>query len=160
MKIRAGFVSNSSSTSFVVAFPAGFVATPATVRAYLFPTPRRAASWPTEAIAKAVYDQMTRAPQYSSTHIRMGLGGFRGCPRFEYDFRHPERNSLSFEVAARRYDEAYDRAALIYLVSRFGPGHDFYGFTFWDNVDDAAHDAIADRWRFAGVPHTRPLAGH
>jgi hypothetical protein len=160
MKIRAGFVSNSSSTSFVVSFPAGFVATPATVQAYLFPTPARAAGWPTQAIARAVCTQMAYDAKYHTARIRMALGGFAGAPRFDWDHRHPERNKTSLEAAIAAWEPLYDAAAQAYLVARFGPGHDFYGFTFWDNVDDAAHEAIADRWRFAGVPHTRPLAGH
>jgi hypothetical protein len=36
MKIRVGFVSNSSSSSFVVAFPKGFKPTPANIKATLF----------------------------------------------------------------------------------------------------------------------------
>ena len=40
MKIRSGFVANSSSSSFVVAFPKGFIPTLKNVQDYLFgPTP-------------------------------------------------------------------------------------------------------------------------
>jgi hypothetical protein len=37
MKRRSGFVSNSSSSSFIVAFPKGFVPTRGTILDYLFP---------------------------------------------------------------------------------------------------------------------------
>jgi hypothetical protein len=154
VKLRAGFVSNSSSTSFVVAFPKGFHPTTEAVRIYLFgPRSGRARSLPVGEIAAAVYAQMTHQHPNDLALIQNSLGGFPGSPRLAYNVDHPERNKVSPEKAIAIYNVEYRQKLEPYLIRRLGRSTDIYGFTFWDDGGDPIASAIVNKYRFRGIPH-------
>ena len=160
MKIRAGFVSNSSSSSFVVAFPSGFKATPANVLAYLFDGRRggvrvagddESVSFP-EA-ATIIAGQMKGLRPNSPGRINEALGGWLpGLPDMSR-FQRAGSGAIDSEAwwaACEAYRRAYWEKTRPKLVAG---GADLYVFWFSDHN---GVEAILERGNtFAKVPHVR-----
>jgi hypothetical protein len=173
MKIRAGFISNSSSSSFIVAFPADFAPTVANIRAYLFG--KRTAGLPAyeggeplslERAAGAIYAQMRGVkPNDQHSLLRALGGGLHGEPdmgKFGIDLRHPNPDKVALDVAWRAWSDATERHHLDYLA-RHAPslpgGADLYAFTFWDNNGDGTGATLMHNYGFTGVPHLARVRG-
>jgi hypothetical protein len=86
VKIRRGFVSNSSSSSFIVVFPRGFVRTPENIHAYLFGQAPGTLAHPfstgtddlisTTQAAQMIAAQMHRQPANSRAAIERAANGW------------------------------------------------------------------------------------
>jgi hypothetical protein len=162
MKIRSGFVSNSSSSSFVVAFPAGFKATPANVQAYLFAGRRgglRLSGYEVtvnfEEAAKRIAAQMSRRKPNDPKRIEEALSGWvPGMPRsekFPLAGKPGETDWDAWSDALEAHQAAYWRKVKPTIAPH---GEDLYVFWFEDNKDTAS--AILERGStFAAVPHIK-----
>ena len=144
MKIRAGFVSNSSSSSFIVAFPAGFKPTKESVAAYLFrsgPTSMglhwdRKTPITSDELAAHVFAQMRRRKPNSAAAIARALIDWPAHPPV--------------------YGAAYDRAKAAFWVKEqarlSAGGRDLYVFSFSSEVDAVENELKSGR-PFAGIPY-------
>jgi hypothetical protein len=160
MKLRSGFVSNSSSSSFVVAFPIGFRPSIEAIKAYLFPgrtalaTSFYNADLPIDEAAARILAQMRGKRPNSATAIKGALSGgwISGMPDY---------NSAAFRKAGDRDIDwtAWTKAADAFRAAWWrkqkaliGPGHDLYVFWFAD--EDGVEGAILEHGNtFAAAPH-------
>jgi hypothetical protein len=165
VKLRAGFVSNSSSSSFIVAFPKNFKPTPEAIKVYLFP--RRKAlvvQYYDEVLSiddavRRIYAQMKGKHPNSPTAIRRALldGQVPGLPDHNaFPFRQPGTHETNWEAWHRAAD-ARRRAWWKQQAASLAPGHDLYVFQFGDESGTA--EAILEHAEtFRAVPHV--VIGH
>jgi hypothetical protein len=173
MKIRHGFVSNSSSSAFVVAFPT----TPKTVQELTgilfadqtqYPNPYPDINfdperpcidgWPVEQIAGIVFGDMKKGPLNRDEAIKILSSGY--CPDIDSDdFRLPdEQGKLSYQSKVDW--KAYSRAHNEWATSAYNelmekhPNALLYGFEYSDNDGDL-FCAMEHGGLFAALPHIR-----
>jgi hypothetical protein len=138
MKMRTGFVSNSSSSSFVVAFPVGFVPAPESIKAYLFA--HRSAigvsyyddTLSADEAARHIYAQMKGQRPNGLRAINAALRGWvPGQPKME-SFKKAGSNETDWEA----YDAAVEAFRKAYWIRQkpklVGSGADLYVFSFGD----------------------------
>lgn len=137
MKIRQGFVSNSSSSSFIVSFPKGFVPTKEAVKDYLFKGIDSIQEYgdpiSTDDMAEIICRDMLEQTPNDEQSLIEELGGSRGGPRFE---------AFKLKSDSRNFDwEAYDAARKAYASGLFESRYDLaqedlYIFSYSDNDGD------------------------
>jgi hypothetical protein len=170
VKLRVGFVSNSSSSSFIVAFPSGFKPTLTSVQAYLFgdrnPTFRTANGGRRLTAARAselIYDQMRGARPNDQKRLLAALGDGLPLPgepkwsKFGLDSKWTATDEKTLKAAWKAWTDAVKAHKRDYL-SRHAPklpgGADLYAFTFWDTGDEDPA-MLMYGYGFRGVPHLR-----
>ena len=160
MKIRAGFVANSSSTNFVVAFPRGFKPTPEAVKAYLFArrssitAPYYDKELPIDEAVRRICAQMIRQRPNGLRNIANALrGSLPGRPAMS---KFPLSGSKTGETDPKAYDaavEAHRRA----FWARKGPDlrakGDLYVFTFADDHKSIEEAILRHGHPFRAAPH-------
>jgi hypothetical protein len=142
MKVRAGFVSNSSSSSFVVGFPYK----PKTVEELryrlfgdkeLFPGYYDDVEFPTSQIAEVVFRDLNQQEPMNQQEVleEIRSGYFDGHPEFSYHYDPKETD----EQMRERWDEESrqtDAAAEALFQREIAPRWEkleFYRFTYSDN---------------------------
>jgi hypothetical protein len=168
VKLRAGFVSNSSSASFIVAFPVGFRPSLPSIQAYLFgdkhPTFKTANGGRRLTAARAgelIYAQMRGVRPNDQKRLLAALGG--GLPgepkmsKFDLDLTQTATDEKTLKVAWKKWTDAVELHKRDYLA-RHAPslpgGADLYAFTFWDTGDEDPA-MLMYSYGFRGVPHLR-----
>lgn len=174
MKTRKGFVSNSSSSSFVVSFsPVPRCAEEMKKMLFgdkdVYSNPyweysrTETPSWPTTLVAETVFGDLENQPRPLTTDeiVEQLLSGwFAGMPEFSWD--DPNRPKWSEDG----YEECYDKedkeikAVAKEIVKKFfedNPEHLFYKFEYSDNDSDyfcaLEHGNLFDRLPHITISH-------
>jgi hypothetical protein len=160
VKIRAGFVANSSSTNFVVAFPRGFVATPEAVKAYLFArrssitAPYYTQELPIDEAVKRICAQMRRQRPNGLRNIHDALRG--SLPGRPQPRSFPLRGSKTGETDWKAYEAAVEAHRKAFWA-RKGPAlrasGDLYVFTFADDHKSLEEALLRHGHPFRAAPH-------
>lgn len=161
MKIRQGFVSNSSSSSFIVAFPKGMEVTSENVHNHLFGPAFSAitaydwiGTFSTKEIADQVAQDMRGQTPNVDENITEALGGhIPGSPDMDrFKTRKPDGKGYDYDWDA--YSAARDafRLKMAENVKKEFAGQDIYTFEYSDNDGNfmctMEHGGIFDN-----VPH-------
>jgi hypothetical protein len=151
MKIRAGFVSNSSSASFIVAFPAGFKPTKESIERYLFGghyiSPGR--HWDnktpitTPELVEHIYAQMRRRKPNSRPLIARVMSDWTAHPPL-YGVAHERAKAVFWAAEQARLTK--------------GGRSDLYTFSFSSEVDAVDNELKSGR-PFDAVPYLRTFGG-
>ena len=162
MKVRQGFVSNSSSSSFVVAFPKGFVATEDSVKELLF-TGQNSVNFydhsvsVDQAASIIASDMKSQTPNVHEKILDAMGGHLPGAPDYD-DFVIPEPGKKKWECKCDW--EAYEKAnkefrekMLENMKAEFGDS-DIYCFEYSDN-DGELYCTLEHGDTFSAVPHLR-----
>lgn len=162
MKIRQGFVSNSSSSSFIVAFPKDMQITSEAVQNYLFPGQESitAYDWIGTFTAKEIADQVTRDMREQTPNvderITEALGGhIAGAPSYE-GFRVRRADGKGYDYDWNAYEKASSehRASVAAKITAEFEGMDVYTFEYSDN-DGNFYCTMEHGGIFDNVPHMR-----
>jgi hypothetical protein len=142
MKRRSGFVSNSSSSSFIVAFPKGFAPSRKAILDYLFPeldaisNPyHEEESFPSGQIARYILVQMQKQTPNDQTKINEALAGWLpDQPDFPYysnqtSFEERMKISTAWEKECKAYAKSWWRENQKKLNPK---NSDLYVFWFGD----------------------------
>lgn len=112
MKVRQGFVSNSSSSSFIVAFPKDFEITSDNVRQYLFGNQEDVFAYHGVFSTEHVADQVTRDMLAQTPNdedvIKENLGGHDPDGPDLYEFKRKREGSPGYEYDWDAYTKASD----------------------------------------------------
>ena len=162
MKVRQGFVSNSSSSSFVVAFPKGFVATEESVKELLFAGQSGIHFYDhsisvDQAASVIARDMKAQTPNVHESIIGAMGGHLPGAPDYD-DFTIPEAGKSKYDW---KIDwEAYEKAGTAFrekmlenMKAEFGDA-DIYCFEYSDN-DGELYCTLEHGDTFSAVPHLR-----
>ncbi len=140
MKIRNGFVSNSSSSSFIVAFPVNMEITPATIENYVFGGQTSINyydySVSVTVAAEKIYRQMKDQKPTNLDYLREKCNGWiGGAPEYD-DFKtlpNGECDWDAYTAATDKYrDEFIDR-----FIRNASSNMVVYAFEFSDDTDCA-----------------------
>jgi hypothetical protein len=157
MKIRSGFVSNSSSSSFIVAFPKEPTSAEE-VEKILFPSggntyghPYYKASYPTDKVAGTVWDDIQRQKPNNEEEIWGELHGYlKGGPYLDWE---------KFKLPNGGYDwKAFDAEECRYrqkVMKKFveeNPGATIYCFHYGDE-NGKYEGALEHGGLFDHLPH-------
>ena len=144
MKVRHGFVSNSSSSSFIVAFPKGFVATEESVKELLFQGQDRIhyydyAVGTNQAASIIAADMLNQTPNIDESIVEALSGHLAGAPDYDdFVIREPAKSKWECKIDWDAYNKASDdfrKQALKNLKETFGDV-DIYCFEYSDNDGD------------------------
>lgn len=143
MKIRSGFVSNSSSSSFVVAFPKDMELTQEAVKKYIFgegvilDNPYSSDYMTTDRAAEIILrDIKDQGEDSRSSAIQIIGNTFENAPEFDYDFYwtlDPSKKDA--------YHKEFDKKLELFLKTVEGglkgleESHNLYLFEYSDNDD-------------------------
>jgi hypothetical protein len=161
MKIRQGFVSNSSSSSFIVPFPKGMTINPLTVHEFLYGTePTCIVSYgepvTSMAASKVVSDAMLNQEPNDKTAIEEALTGYLGGePDRDYTGSFQELGAKEWNRQFALYEQelqAYRDKVLQEHTSKWGDDVDLYVFSFCDN-DGHFWATLEHGGTFDNVPH-------
>jgi hypothetical protein len=169
MKIRLGFVSNSSSSSFLVSFeeePKNKEAMAIFLfgknyldRIYLHPYPydKEEESWPCSYIAGLVWDDFKDQKPISMEEM-IGIvssGYFKGMPDY-HDYVSDIYNNNQIEEYHKLRDLAAEKL-LKDFIERLPQNHKIYHFEFHDNEGPVGcameHGNLFKRTKYLGVSH-------
>jgi len=163
MKIRHGFVSNSSSSSFIVAFPHKPDSLEELQKMLfgddkVYPCPYHNKSWDTEAVAEVVWlDMQKKSP---STIEDMGevvrAGWVDGHPEFDSFRRKSEDSAGRGDIDWDAYNEA-SRCFAEKYAKQFSENHPdtvFFSFEYADG-DGNMETAMEHGTLFDNLPHMR-----
>lgn len=162
MKIRQGFVSNSSSSSFIVAFPKGMEISSDNVQNYLFAGQEAitAYDWIGTFTAKEIAEQVTRDMRAQTPNvdeqIAEALGGhLPGAPNFD-SFRKRSADGKGYDYDWDAYEKASSahRAIMAEKIKSEFEGMDVYTFEYSDN-DGNFYCTMEHGGIFDNVPHMR-----
>ncbi len=162
MKIRKGFVSNSSSSSFVVAFPKGFDPSDTAVKELLFGDSQRVCYYEyavdaDQAASIIASDMRGQAPNNNEAMIDALSGHLPGAPDYD-DFRIRDDSKPEWQWNCDW--ESYEKALNVFrekmmenMKAEFGDA-DIYCFEYSDN-DGHIYCTLEHGDTFAAVPHLR-----
>ena len=162
MKIRQGFVSNSSSSSFIVAFPKGMEISSDNVQNYLFADQESitAFDWIGTFSSKEIAEQVTRDMKAqtpnAAEYINEALTGhLPGAPDYE-SFRKRGADGKVNDYDWDAYDKASEkhRAAMAEKIKSEFEGMDIYTFKYSDN-DGNFFCTMEHGGIFDNVPHMK-----
>ena len=162
MKIRGGFVSNSSSSSFIVAFPKDMEISSDNVQNYLFAGQENitAYDWIGTFTAKEIADQVTRDMRAQTPNndeaISEALGGhLPGSPNFD-NFRKRAADGKGYDYDWDAYEKASSahRAKMAEKIKAEFEGMDVYTFEYSDN-DGNFYCTMVHGGIFDNVPNMR-----
>jgi hypothetical protein len=168
MKVRQGFVSNSSSSSFIVAFPKDIALTPTAVHDYLY-----GASWdgaisvpwsdgeydlPTTVAARIVCERLLGQKPNDPVALHRAVQGYIDGGPDSADFRRKVKGQASYETdwdAFEKADQAFRKEFLDRVVPELSKNGelDLYTFEFADAERVGATLEHGDTFR--RVPHVR-----
>ena len=162
MKIRQGFVSNSSSSSFIVAFPKDMEISSDAVQSYLFgeETAITAYDWIGTFGTKEIADQVTRDMRAQTPNvdeqIAEALGGhLPGAPNYEsFRKRKPDGKGYDYDWDAYEKASSEHRAVMAEKIKAEFQGMDVYTFEYSDN-DGNFFCTMEHGGIFDNVPHMR-----
>lgn len=162
MKIRQGFVSNSSSSSFIVAFPRNLEISTDSVKEYLFKdkTAICAYDWhgtfSTEQIAEQVANDMSKQTPNDDKEIQEAMGGhLPGAPNYEA-FRVRKADGKGYDYDWDAYEKAnteFSNKMAEKIKQEFGEMN-IFTFEYSDN-DGSFFCTMEHGGIFDGVPHLR-----
>lgn len=163
MKIRQGFVSNSSSSSFIVAFPNDMELTDENVRKYLFGdrTNLYAYDYRTD-VSDAVNDIMGQLKDQTPNDIeklREACDGWiDGAPNYDdFVIREPGKKKWDCDVDWDSYNKAHEEFRNKFFdifMNRVGQDVHVYAFEFSDN--EGHHGCVMEHGdTFVRVPYER-----
>lgn len=162
MKVRQGFVSNSSSSSFVVAFPKGFVPTEESVKELLFGQTENLYCYgegvSTAAAASVIANDMKNQTPNVHENIIGAMGGhLPGAPDYD-SFLIPEPGKSKWELkcdweAYEKANQEFREKMLENMKAEFGDA-DIYCFEFSDN-DGNLYSTLEHGDTFSALPHLR-----
>lgn len=162
MKIRQGFVSNSSSSSFIVAFPRDFQISSDSVQSYLFAGQQSIVAYDwigtfdTKQIADVVTSDMRAQTPNNHEAITEALGGhLPGAPSYEA-FRKKKENGTGYDYDWTAYEEASSkyREVIASKIKTEFEGMDIYTFEYSDN-DGNLYCTMEHGGIFDNVPNMR-----
>jgi hypothetical protein len=166
MKIRTGFVSNSSSSSFIVAFPKDFEITKDSVKDYLFGDQEVLACYgdgiTTERAAETIANDMKEQVPNSDEAIDSALGGYLvGAPSYDAFFERRKNLDLKKPEDKAKWDKAweeYNKASTEFrnmVKAEFMAEHsnfNLFVFEYSDN-DGNYYSTLEHGGTFDAVPH-------
>ena len=147
MKIRAGFVSNSSSSSFIVAFPKDIKLTKESIKDYLFGEQKFITNYDDsittdEATNIILKDMINQKPNDDNNLLNACQGSLEGAPGWE-DFK--KKNG---EPDWKKWEEARDEYVTKFLndLKKRTKSMDLYTFEFSDRdgYGSLEHDGTFD----------------
>lgn len=163
MKIRQGFVSNSSSSSFIVAFPKDMEVTSDNVHNHLFGpafSSITAYDWIGTFSTKEIADQVTRDIREQKPNvdeqIAEALGGhLPGSPDMDrFRVRKADGKGYDYDWDAYTAANAAFRAQMAEKIKKEFAGQDVYTFEYSDN-DGSFMCTMEHGGIFDNVPHMR-----
>ena len=162
MKVRQGFVSNSSSSSFVVAFPKGFTPSEETVKELLFAGQDRIHFYDnavsTDQAASIIASDMKEQTPNVHEQIIAAMGGhLPGSPDYD-DFVVSEPGKKKWECqcdwpAYEKANNEFREKMLENMKAEFGDA-DIYCFEYADE-DGPLYGTMEHGDTFSAVPHLR-----
>ena len=139
MKIRNGFVSNSSSSSFIVALPSHPYSEENLGKMLKLSEPDQ---WKAEHVFKQVKENRIYSRGQIAVHLSYG-SGWRGCPDLRHLFGDGSKyDAMVAEAASKTAEEFWERNKL----------KPMYIFTFSDNDGDLGSE-LEHGGTFDGVDH-------
>lgn len=140
MKTRHGFVSNSSSSSFIVAFPNDMEVTTDNVQEYLFSDRKYITAYDdvidVEDATSRIYDDMQAQTPNDNERLLSFMGGWlEGAPDYD-DFRKAGKLECDWD-AYRAAADKYRAEYLKKFIADAGPNMNLYAFEFSDNGGDS-----------------------
>ena len=152
MKTRNGFVSNSSSSSFIVAFPKDFPLTKTAIHDYLFGVGEKTISAygdgeSSKKIAATVCEDMLKQKPNDPKRLKNALNGrIEGVAGYPKSNKYPKKGGESWEVDWDAYSKAlhkFEAKFLSSLKERFKTDlNDLYTFGYGD--DDGKYFGILE----------------
>lgn len=158
MKIRNGFVSNSSSSSFVVCFKkvpktADELRTMLFGKEHRYNSPYEEKFWPTTEVAELVFSQMTKPLKTKEIEEELSNGWLPGMPSLR-DFEKKEKDGKTWSYDWDGYNKAHKEFAHSCwerFSKKVGKGT-FYVFSYSDNDGDF-QSALEHGDLFKSLPH-------
>ena len=162
MKIRGGFVSNSSSSSFIVAFPKDMQISSDNVQNYLFAGQENitAYDWIGTFTAKEIADQVTRDMREQTPNndeaIAEALGGhLPGAPNYDrFRIRRADGKGYDYDWDAYEKASSEHRAKMAEKIKAEFAGMDVFTFEYSDN-DGNFYCTMEHGGIFDNVPNMR-----
>ena len=162
MKVRKGFVSNSSSSSFIVAFPKDMEVSSDSVQNYMFNGQEfvTAYDWIGTFGAKEIADRVVRdmrdqKPNDAEAIIEAMGGHLPGSPSLDR-FRVRKEDGKGFDYDCEAYEKASSefRAQMLEKLKKEFEGMDIFTFEYSDN-DGNFFCTMEHGGIFDNVPHLR-----
>lgn len=162
MKIRQGFVSNSSSSSFIVAFPKDIEKTEMSIHKYLFgekfgvlcPYEWHEAVSTGQAAAEVLKDMLAQEANNQENIIEALGGHLPGAPDFDHFRKRKPDGGYDYDWEAYSKASEEHRARMAEKIKAEFEGKDVYTFEYSDN-DGSFYVTMEHGGVFDNVPHMR-----